>query len=456
MTSERILFVDDDPVARRSFARAMRQRGLIVDLASDGEEAWELACHFPYAVVATDLRMPGITGMMLIEQIREMQPDTICLLVTGASDVDASAHQADVSVIKKPWTAEQLAAALELALGQYRIRSRRLLMSEPAPTNQAAEVLLVAATQDIHRRLNSLLPAAYQLKNVADAEVAARYLEEQSRVACVVVSDHPGMERSVRALVKVRSELAVVVVGSESSSSGPSRAVRAGAQDWIDLERLSAREVERVLGLVAARGARVLQRAACAHPNPALVEDRLRQAISRARRHEEGAGLLLVQLQPLEEIADVLGEDGTRQLQEMAASRLADTVRESDALLRFSNDTFALVVEELSDQINLERPAERVLNAFATTFSYDRTELLLTVCIGGASFPNNGDSARGLLDQARRALRLASAGGPNQFVHPLEPIPASVHEGFAAPRSERQTVSMELPIQTVAAELKLA
>ena len=89
MASERILFVDDDPVSRRAFARAMRKSGFIVDLAQDGDEAWELATHFPYAVIATDLRMPGMDGMMLIDQMRELQPDTVCLLVTGCKQLES-------------------------------------------------------------------------------------------------------------------------------------------------------------------------------------------------------------------------------------------------------------------------------------------------------------------------------------------------------------------------------
>jgi CheY-like chemotaxis protein len=88
MASERILFVDDDPVSRRAFARAMRKSGFIVDLAQDGDEAWELATHFPYAVIATDLRMPGMDGMMLIDQLKELQPDPVCLLVTDCNQLD--------------------------------------------------------------------------------------------------------------------------------------------------------------------------------------------------------------------------------------------------------------------------------------------------------------------------------------------------------------------------------
>jgi DNA-binding NtrC family response regulator len=101
----------------------MRQRGFIVDVAKDGEEAWQLANHFPYAVVATDLRMPGMDGMMLIEQLRELQADPICILVTGVAQLDwygDSPEAQGIKVIRKPWDGEDLGVALARAIEQYR------------------------------------------------------------------------------------------------------------------------------------------------------------------------------------------------------------------------------------------------------------------------------------------------------------------------------------------------
>src|SRR5262245_60905754 len=147
MPSERILFVDDDPVSRRSFARAMRQSGFIVDLAKDGDEAWELATHFPYAVIATDLRMPGMDGMMLIDQLRELQPDPVCLLVTGVKQLEwyREAEKSGVDVIQKPWNGDQLAEALRAALREYRSRANQLMPpeSERPAISERREVLVV-------------------------------------------------------------------------------------------------------------------------------------------------------------------------------------------------------------------------------------------------------------------------------------------------------------------------
>ncbi|NRA32341.1 MAG: response regulator [Polyangiaceae bacterium] len=63
----------------------MRKRGVIVDTAHDGEEAWTLARNYPYAVLAADLLMPGLDGLRLIEKVTVLHRRPSCVLITGAA-----------------------------------------------------------------------------------------------------------------------------------------------------------------------------------------------------------------------------------------------------------------------------------------------------------------------------------------------------------------------------------
>src|SRR5688572_20614344 len=202
MPSERILFVDDDPVSRRSFARAMRQSGFIVDLAKDGDEAWELATHFPYAVIATDLRMPGMDGMMLIDQLRELQPDPVCLLVTGCKQLEwyREAGEASVDVIQKPWNGDQLADALRQALAEYRSKARLLADSERPVEDGTCEVVVVGADKATERSLSRALSDAYRLVPTADAGAAAELLKASRSVCCCLLADSPHSAADIRRL----------------------------------------------------------------------------------------------------------------------------------------------------------------------------------------------------------------------------------------------------------------
>ena len=61
-SDERILYVDDEEIARKTFAEAAIQLGFRVDTADGGGQALALASRHRYAVIAADLRMPRSTG----------------------------------------------------------------------------------------------------------------------------------------------------------------------------------------------------------------------------------------------------------------------------------------------------------------------------------------------------------------------------------------------------------
>ncbi len=118
--SPRVLFVDDDVVTRRAFARALRAQGFIVDLAENGREALALASEYPYALVATDHEMPGITGKELIKRLRDLQPDSKFAVVTGLLDaVEECRDLPEVSaILVKPWRSGELLELVKRAVDE--------------------------------------------------------------------------------------------------------------------------------------------------------------------------------------------------------------------------------------------------------------------------------------------------------------------------------------------------
>src|SRR5688572_6707145 len=191
MSSERILFVDDDPVSRRAFARAMRKSGFIVDLAQNGDEAWELASHFPYAVIATDLRMPGMDGMMLIDQLKELQPDPVCLLVTGCKQLEWYSESAEsgVDVIQKPWNGDQLAEALRQALREYRSRATTVMQSERPEDDTSCEVAVVGLDAGSRDVVTRALGKGYQAVFAESVDEAAQLLTGRGAMCCCLLKD---------------------------------------------------------------------------------------------------------------------------------------------------------------------------------------------------------------------------------------------------------------------------
>lgn len=419
MASERILFVDDDPVSRRAFARAMRQSGFIVDLAKDGDEAWELATHFPYAVIATDLRMPGMDGMMLIDQLRELQPDPVCLLVTGCKQLEwyKEASDSNVDVIQKPWNGEQLAEALRQALKEYRKRSGKLTTSERPTEEGQREVLLLGLGKADRQRVSELFGERYVTLFADGAEAAAELLRTRRSVCCCMLAEGPSNAADIRRLGRSSARVPFIVLGHDEPEKSAVEALRGGAHDWLQLSTLAASDLPRIIAVATERSrAPAGPLPVCTElSNPTLLFDRLRQATSRARRFKHQAAVLLVDVDRFGDINGSLGHDAGDELLGMVAERLRSAVRESDAVFRLRQDEFALVLEDLGKADTIEIPAQRVLNSFATPFHLGGNEIVLTASIGGAVFPTHGQNAQELMHRAESALAKAKREGRNRY-----------------------------------------
>ena len=123
--SEKILFVDDDPNLLAAYQRGLRKQ-FEIETAQGGEEAiTRIKVAGPFAVLVSDLRMPGMDGVRLLGQIRQLAPDTVRILLTGNGDLEgaiAAVNEGNIfRFLTKPCAPDALATALGAALAQYRL-----------------------------------------------------------------------------------------------------------------------------------------------------------------------------------------------------------------------------------------------------------------------------------------------------------------------------------------------
>lgn len=147
----RILCVDDEQHVLDGLSRVLRRDFEIVTANGGGPALHRLQDRPGYAVIVTDMRMPGINGTMVLKAAREQMPDATRLLLTGQADVkDAMAAINDGQVFRfltKPCNPKDLEAALLQAVEQYdlRIAQRQLLEETLTGSVQALiEVLALA------------------------------------------------------------------------------------------------------------------------------------------------------------------------------------------------------------------------------------------------------------------------------------------------------------------------
>jgi response regulator RpfG family c-di-GMP phosphodiesterase len=117
-----ILYVDDEENNLFSFKAAFRLKYQIYTAIS-GDEAFKILNEKPVHIIITDQRMPGMTGVELLEKVIPLFPDPIRLLLTGYADmgavVDAVNKGKIFHYLSKPWNEEELDITITRAYDAY-------------------------------------------------------------------------------------------------------------------------------------------------------------------------------------------------------------------------------------------------------------------------------------------------------------------------------------------------
>lgn len=119
----KVLFVDDEAPALDGYRRVLRQE-FSLNTALSGEEGLAtIRSTGPYAVVISDMRMPGMNGSEFLAQVRSKSPDSVRMLLTGHADLDSAIDAVNrgniFRFLTKPCEKESLVEAILSGLAQY-------------------------------------------------------------------------------------------------------------------------------------------------------------------------------------------------------------------------------------------------------------------------------------------------------------------------------------------------
>jgi len=151
-------------------------------------------------------------------------------------------------------------------------------------------------------------------------------------------------------------------------------------------------------------------------PNRRLLEERLEQAIAQARRRCRGAGVLFINLDRFKLVNDTLGHLVGDELLAQVGQRLKECVRQEDTVGRISGDEFAVIITDLARVDDAATVAQKIVDSFAAKFLLHGHEAFVTVSVGMAAFPSDGDSAITLLARADTAMNRAKESSGNAFL----------------------------------------
>jgi len=134
MASEQILVVDDEPLMRDFLYEAFRRKGYRVNVAPDGLEALQMLEKANYDMVLTDVKMPRLSGLEVLEKVKEMSPETKVVMITAYGTIENAVESMKLGAfdyITKPFSVDEIELVVKRAIDyQKLVDENRRLRSE--------------------------------------------------------------------------------------------------------------------------------------------------------------------------------------------------------------------------------------------------------------------------------------------------------------------------------------
>jgi DNA-binding response OmpR family regulator/anti-sigma regulatory factor (Ser/Thr protein kinase) len=183
MTAPRVLVVDDDPALLEALPETIRLRmpGTAVDTCTSAAPALEQLAVTDYDAVVSDIKMPGMDGLALLQEVRAVRPDTPVLLITGHGEHDLairSLRAGAYDYVQKPIEREYFVASLGRAV---QVRQLRRQISEQQHALARHAGCLEETVQERTSELRQTIEQLRALTDVAAAIHAARSVDELLR-----------------------------------------------------------------------------------------------------------------------------------------------------------------------------------------------------------------------------------------------------------------------------------
>ncbi|MBI3399053.1 MAG: sigma-54-dependent Fis family transcriptional regulator [Deltaproteobacteria bacterium] len=133
MAKENILIVDDEKGIRDFLEITLKKEGYRVASVSGGEEAIKLLNKSSYDLVISDIRMKGMSGVELLKNIKEMNPETLVFMITAYASVDTAIDAMKAGAydyITKPFKIDEVKHIIRNALDKKRLETENILLKK--------------------------------------------------------------------------------------------------------------------------------------------------------------------------------------------------------------------------------------------------------------------------------------------------------------------------------------
>jgi len=219
----RVLVVDDEKFIRDILADFLTMEGYAVRTAEDGAQALSELSHSSFDLVISDLKMPKMGGLDLLQHVGHLQPEALTVIMTGFGTVETAIDamkQGAYDYILKPFKVEEIVHVVQRGLEKKRLATENLRLREALSLYKVSEAITASLSLDdvvstVTRSALSEVDADAVFMWLADGEGGFFERLRQTR-------DDPGMARTAGRLdpaavhTRIHSDAPLVLHGSDA------------------------------------------------------------------------------------------------------------------------------------------------------------------------------------------------------------------------------------------------
>ena len=165
MPLNRILVADDEESMRWVLSKALKRKGFSVDLAKDGDEALRMIQTSHYDMAILDIKMPGLSGLDLLDQIRELKNELLVVIMTAEASMKNAVEamkRGAYDYITKPFDLDVIDAIIEKIDKAREMTSQVSLLKEELKDRYPLEKTIIGnspAMRDIYKTIGKVAPS---------------------------------------------------------------------------------------------------------------------------------------------------------------------------------------------------------------------------------------------------------------------------------------------------------
>jgi two-component system, NtrC family, nitrogen regulation response regulator GlnG len=165
MAIQRILVADDEESMRWVLSKALKKKGFAIDLASDGDEALKLIRSNSYDLAILDIKMPGLSGLELLDRVRELKSDLLVVIMTAEASMKNAVEamkRGAYDYITKPFDLDVIDAIVEKVNRAREMTSQVTSLKEELKERYQPDKTIIGnspAMREVYKTIGKVAPS---------------------------------------------------------------------------------------------------------------------------------------------------------------------------------------------------------------------------------------------------------------------------------------------------------